>query len=291
MTLPRLSVITLTKNRAGMLKKHLDSLIGQTKSGDEIVIVDNGSTDNTFDVIKSFEKRLPIRLFTSRALGFPKLYNFAIKKAKNPIIVSFDDDCIAASHFLSRHRAAHTDGNLRVVQGAAKSIPKGNIYADIMGDHYRNWFLMYMTKNNSMRTFDNKNVSFQKSLIVEYGQYATYLGWGGDDIELGLRYHRLGVPIEFHPDILVYHRERTTFTGFVQQHLRFARSDARLARYLKEEKSLSVFVWYKIWLHTRSAVRREGLYLRTGQLTNAVTLPFLYLTLFFLRIWGYATSR
>lgn len=286
-----LSIITLTKNRAPLLTEHLQSLCGQIKHGDELIIIDNASTDDTAAVISAFRHELPIRSFISHANGFPKLYNLAIRKARNPIIVFFDDDCIASPGFLAGHRTAHRDGIIRVVEGQSFSRPKGNIYADMMGDHYQNWFTVYMTANGQLRTFDNKNVSMPRRLFKKYGVYLPSLSRGGEDIELGFRFHAMGIPIIFAPHIIAYHYERTTFAGFVRQHLRFARSDARLAHQMNQETTLTMFVGYKIFLHTKSALRRELLYLRSGNIRDAVYLPFLYAILFFLRIWGYATAR
>lgn len=288
---PSLSIITLTKNRAALLREHLASIVGQTQTDDELIIIDNGSSDDTPDIIHSFMQKLPIRSFVSHVRGFPRLYNLAIRKARNPIIVFFDDDCIASPNFLAGHRNAHRDGTVRVIEGQSFSRPKGNIYADMMGDHYQNWFRVYMTKNGQLRTFDNKNVSLPRTLFTTYGMYLPSLSRGGEDIELGLRFHHFGIPIVFAPHIIAYHYERTTFAGFVRQHLRFARSDAKLARQIHQETTLTVFVWYKILLHTNSAFRREIRYLRAGNIRDALYLPLLYLTLFFLRIWGYATAR
>ncbi len=290
-TSPRLSVITLTRNRATLLDEHLHSLVGQVEENDELIIIDNGSTDKTSDVIDSYRNVLPIRSFVSHAQGYPNLYNLAIRKAQNSIIVFFDDDCIAGTNFLAGHRNAHQDHVTRIVEGQSLSRPSGNIYADMMGDHYQNWFRLYMNKNGELRTFDNKNVSLPRTLFTTYGMYLPALSRGGEDIELGLRFHRNGVPIVFAPHIIAYHHERTTLAGFVRQHLRFAQSDAILSHKLHEKTTVGTFVGYKILLHTKSALRREIMYLRTGNIRYALYLPFLYLTLFFLRIWGYATAR
>lgn len=288
---PKLSVITLTKNRAKVLRQHLSSIVGQTQPGDEIVVVNNNSTDHTQRVIREFADILPIRSFFTKQTGYAQLYNYAIAKCRNPIVVFFDDDCIASPNFLKGHRNAHANNSPHVVQGLSKSIPKGNIYAEIMGDHYRNWVTMYMTKNGKMRTFDNKNASFPVSLIQKYGGYSHKLAGGAEDIEFGFRLSRQGVPILFAPHIVSYHHERDTLRAFIIQHLRFARTDAQLARHLHHETTLSMFVGYKIYLHAISALRREIRYILSGNIVAAMYLPFLYILLFILRIWGYATSK
>lgn len=288
---PSLSVITLTKNRAEFLDSHLHSLLGQCKPSDEIIIIDNASTDITAQVIDTYRTRLPIRSLYTRIRGYSALYNFALKHARNPLVVFFDDDCLAHPDFLNNHRKAHADNVNRVVMGKSISIPKGNVYADMMSDHYHNWFTTYMMQNNTLRTFDNKNVSIPKKLLESHGAFTTSLQKGGDDIELGFRFHQDGVPIIYAPQCIAYHHERTTFSAFIAQHLRFSRSDTILARHRHENISLAAFVWFKIRMHTKTAIRREFSYIRNCRIRNAITLPFLYIVLFFLRIWGYATAR
>lgn len=288
---PALSVITLTKNRAEFLRENLRSLLGQTKPGDEIIIVDNGSTDETPSVIRQFTHSLPIRAFRTGKSGFPALYNFAIAKTRNPVIVFYDDDCIASPGFLTGHRNAHRGDAPRIVQGQTYSVPKGNIYADIMGDHYQNWLTVHLTGPDRLKTFDNKNASMPTSLLAKYGNFSQRQSNGAEDIELGLRMARHGVPIIFDRSIICYHHERDTLMGFVRQHLRFAKADAVLSHDIPDERTLAMFVRQKIVLHAESAVRRERMYLQSGRVDLVLYLPILYLLLFIVRLWGYATAR
>jgi len=287
----RISVVILTKNRAELLRNNLTALTGQLRRGDECVIINNGSTDHTTAVIRSFTGTLPIRTYTTRIKGFSNLYNYAIQKSRNPLLVFYDDDCVAAPGFIAAHRAAHRGKTPCVVQGQTYSIPEGNLYADIMADHYQNWLTMYMTKNGTLRTFDNKNLSLPKSILTKNGTFSPAIYRGGEDIELGFRLSQQGVPIRYVPHAVAYHHERDTIRAFVTQHIRFARSDAALARHMKTETTLVMFVGYKIYLHAISAVKREWRYIIRGNLYDAVRLPLIYLLLFILRIWGYATSR
>ena len=286
-----LSVITLTKNRAALLAKHLASLVGQTRPGDEIIIIDNGSTDETSRVIASFRTVLSLRVWKSLRSGYPKLYNLGVQKARNSIIVFFDDDCVAAAGFLRGHRAAHRDGKPKVVQGQTFSLPKGNIYADIMGDHYQNWLTIHKVHGNFLKTFDNKNASLPKSLLKKYGMFSEKQSHGAEDIELGLRLHAHGVPIHFAPRIIAYHHERSTLAGFIRQHLRFAVADSVLAKDVPREETLAMFVRQKVLLHIQTALHREWWYIKTGDVGKALYLPVLYVTLFIMRVWGYATAR
>lgn len=287
-----ISLIIVTKNRAQLLSHCLSSLMGQLKNRDEIVIIDNGSTDETSTVIASFAKKLTIHAFPKPKGTFPQLYNSGVAQARGDIVVFFDDDCRATPDFLDNIRRAHTKHPNTVIQGLTKSIPKGNIYADIMGDHYANWIAtMLIDNNNHMRTFDNKNASIPRALFTKFHGFSPAMSRGSEDIELGLRLRRNGIPIILDRTILAYHHERTTLAGFLAQHRRFALSEGYLDRVVEPSERLGIIPKKKLFLHMKSVLRREMNYLTHWKLNSVLLLPFLYLALAWIRFTRYHLSR
>ena len=287
---PTLSIITVTKNRAPLLKKALASLVGQCKKGDEIIVVD-ASTDDTPAVVASFKKRLPLRYIRYFTPGYPAFYNKAAKVARGDILVFFDDDCVASPSFLSRIRLAHQKHPGSVIQGLTYSIPKGNLYVDIMGDHYQNWLAMMTVSGNRMKSFDSKNASLPRSLFWQHRGLSSQMHRGSEDIELGMRLRRAGVPIYLDRSIVASHHERTTFRSFIAQHQRFAASEGYLDKVLPPSDRLGVVPTKKLFLHLHSFLKRERTLIATRQWGRALFVPFLYGMLAIIRVWGYATNR
>jgi GT2 family glycosyltransferase len=288
---PSVSVVTLTKDRALLLRLCLDSLVGQLFSSDEIIVLDNASTDNTRAIISEYKHKLPIRYFYSKNQGYPKLYNTASSYSTKQILIFFDDDCVAEKHFIEKIRLAHAKSKLcHAVQGMTYSVPKNNIYADITADHYKNWLLVHRIRDNEMLALDNKNVSLPRRMFVRVGGYREELFYGSEDVELGVRLRRGGIKILFDPSIVAYHHERDTLKGFLQQHLRIAISEARLNMLMPKEQRLTAMSHKKTLLNLRSAATREGRYLQAGNIVYAVLLPFLYIALAGIRLWGYYTT-
>ena len=91
---PTVSVIIPTYNRAHLIGRAIQSVLNQTYRDFEIIIVDDGSTDNTEEVIKEFQKRDErIRYIKhERNKGYPKALNTGIKAAKGEYIAFQDDD-------------------------------------------------------------------------------------------------------------------------------------------------------------------------------------------------------
>lgn len=84
-----ISVTILTKNS----EKYLDAVLNALISFDDVVILDNGSSDQTIEIAKKFSNT---RIFYSEFLGFGKLHNLASEFAKNEWILSIDSDEIVA---------------------------------------------------------------------------------------------------------------------------------------------------------------------------------------------------
>jgi glycosyltransferase involved in cell wall biosynthesis len=290
-TKPAISVIIITHNRAALLTQCLESLQGQIKRPDEIIIIDNNSTDNIRAVIRRYQRHLPIHTFSYSRSSYPELYNTGVQHAKNAFIVFFDDDCVASSSYIHAVKHALARHPNAIIQGMTYSIPKGNMYADIMGDHYANWLKIMRIGKSNLRVFDNKNAALSKRLFITQRCFSTSMSRGSEDIEFGLRVRRHNITIVFDRRCIAYHHERTTLQDFLSQHERFARSEGYLDRHVAPSERIGMIPLKKLLLHLQSFGRRELSYILSGSYKQACLLPCIYIILAWIRITGYATSR
>jgi glycosyltransferase involved in cell wall biosynthesis len=84
------SVIIPTRNRAAMLKQAIDSILAQSEPVREIIVIDDGSTDNTLDVLRSYDSK--IRLFSQCQGGPSAARNRGFREAVGEWIAFLDDD-------------------------------------------------------------------------------------------------------------------------------------------------------------------------------------------------------
>ena len=96
-----ITVGVITRNRAGDLAEMLESLTHQVRLPDEVLVVDNGSTDRTQEVLGQFRERLPIRCEFLERADIPAARNMVIESAANEIISFVDDDCITEPRWLA----------------------------------------------------------------------------------------------------------------------------------------------------------------------------------------------
>jgi len=281
-----LSILILTKNRADLLKRCLDSLTGQLGHNDEIIVIDNDSHDNTWALLAKYKQIIPVKPYKTDIRGYSQLYNFAIRKSNKKVLVFFDDDCVASKNYIDSIRIMHRLNPGILVQGNTFSIPKNNVYAQIMGDHYRNWLTINHCSKNEMKTFDNKNAFIEKSILQHYGFFSELFRGGSEDIELGQRLRQRGIKILFCKNMVAYHHERTTLKDFLRQHYRIARSERLITK-----EYLGTFhfglVEKKFALHTRSAASRWMLYMRQKNYSDGIKMICAYVGLVFVRLFAY----
>lgn len=94
------SVIVVTYNRADMLVDTLESLTRQSRLPDEVLVVDNNSTDTTRQVAESFMGRLNLRYIFEKIQGTSTARNTGVENATGDILAFLDDDCVADKEWL-----------------------------------------------------------------------------------------------------------------------------------------------------------------------------------------------
>jgi glycosyltransferase involved in cell wall biosynthesis len=93
---PKLSVILPTYNAAEHLDKAIDSILGQTFTDFELIIINDGSTDGTHELLRSyFDPR--IQVINQANLGLPKALNEGIKASRGIYLARQDADDISLS--------------------------------------------------------------------------------------------------------------------------------------------------------------------------------------------------
>ncbi len=208
------SLLISTYNWPEALELVLLSVGNQMEKPDEILIADDGSSEETKNLIKDFQKKLivPIHHFWHEDKGFRKaiILNKALAAAKGEYIIQVDGDCIMHKDFVRDHKAL-AQSNVYLfgsrVNIQEKFLPelfasqkiKFNFFAQGIKKRTRNLRLPVLS--NLFRTTDEVsdkmrgcNVSFWKKDVVAVNGYnEEFEGWGREDSELIIRMMHNGV--------------------------------------------------------------------------------------------------
>jgi glycosyltransferase involved in cell wall biosynthesis len=184
-----MSVVIATYNRGPILEKCLRALVEQTLDGDlyEIVIVDDGSTDDTPALIERMKTARPSWQYLWQAnAGRSYARNVGIRMAQGELVVFIDSDVVVTPTFLATHLALHeaNAGKKVFVQGLSVNTDNFDdpVATPINATHF------------SAAFFATNNVSVPKAFLVEVGGFdEQFTEYGWEDLELGIRLKAIGV--------------------------------------------------------------------------------------------------
>ena len=177
-----------------------------------------------------------------------------------------------------------------IIQGQTFALPKENIYAQIMGDHYQNWLKSNLTNKLELKVLDNKNLAVPKQIFKKIGNFSEKQNLGSQDIEFGLRTRNNGIKIIFQPKAVAWHHERDNLKAFLKQHLRIANSESALDKDPGKVDKIGVLAGNKALMNILSGIKREWVYIKKTKIKEALLLPLLYLALIIVRLYGFIST-
>ena len=96
----KVSIYIPSHNYGRYLSNAIDSVLKQSYTNWELLIIDDGSTDNTKEIINLYKNHENISFITTDGIGLPKVCNLALKKAKGQFLIRLDGDDIFDEHIL-----------------------------------------------------------------------------------------------------------------------------------------------------------------------------------------------
>jgi len=227
-----------------MLEHCLESLVKQTRMPNEVIVVDNSSTDNAKKVILSFRKKLPIRYIVEKQIGIPYARNKGIKSSHGTLLLMLDDDCEADKFWVERmEKAQKKYKKAWVIQGKTNSVPDTKPYS-LLAEFNRSlsmrnyaktipplshFFSQNFKDEIRLLTCDTKNFSIKTSYFKEYKLSFDEHFYRGSDTDFGRQIVQKNGLIMFCPSIQVSHWERSTLLHFLEQRWHIGRTGARIA--------------------------------------------------------------
>jgi len=224
----RLSIVIATKDRASYLERALESFEKQIGApAFEVIVVDNGSTDGTRQVVEAAQARVKfgITYVYEAQPNRGAARNRGVARAQGYLVLFCDDDIYAPPGFLAAHEAAHSTSNIVVVGpivnvGGYDEKPKP------------------VVTNDSGAFFCTCNVSLPKVSLDALGGFDEAFDlYGWEDTELGVRLREHGMRRKFSWDAYIWHIKPES-ENTMDVEMRKAIEKARMAvRFVKKNDS------------------------------------------------------
>ncbi len=217
---PLISCIVVNWNRRELLRACLECLARQEYSNFEVIVVDNGSTDGSPDVVaQAFPRAHLVRNPDNR--GFCAANNQGIAAARGEFVALLNNDAEANPQFLGALLSAF-EGNPKVGMAAAKIVvwedptlidkvghliyPDGQNRGRGTGERDHGQF----NRMEEVLWPDGCAAMYRKSMLDQIGGFDENLFAYGDDAELGLRARIAGWTCLYTPDAVVRHHRGST---------------------------------------------------------------------------------
>lgn len=216
----RCSVVVPVYNGAATIASCIEGLLAQTYPADrtEILIVDNGSTDATREIVS----RYPVSLLSETDIRTSyAARNRGIEHATGDVIAFTDADCVPSADWLVQLLAPFADPAVGAARGGVDDATPASLpeeftirLAPFAPPSIRGW-----------KSLVTVNVAIRRSLLQKLGAFDEQLPTGGD-VDLGWRLQQEpGQAIVEAPSARVTHRHRSTFAGVFAQYRRYGLSE------------------------------------------------------------------
>ena len=214
-----MSVIVPAFNAGSRIGNCLEALQSQAERCDaEILVVDDGSSDNTSDVVQRYRG---VRLIHQVNSGPASARNRGAFEARGEIIVFTDDDCVPAPGWLGAMLKPFTNPDVVGAKGVYRTRQK-ELIARFVQIEYEDRYRL-MAASDSIDFVDTYSAAFRRNRFLEVNGFDTEFPLAcAEDAELSYRMSGRGWKLNFVPEAVVYHSHPQTLTGYLKKKYKFS---------------------------------------------------------------------
>jgi glycosyltransferase involved in cell wall biosynthesis len=216
----KVSLVATVKDARPLIETFLDSVRRQTRQPDEVVVVDGGSTDGTWEVLERAEG---VQAIQEPGANIARGRNLAIRAAAHDVIAVTDADCVLDPEWLE-HILEPLHRGVDVSAG---------FYRPISGSFLQVCAAAWLPDEDELRPGwmpSSRSLAFHKEAFEAAGEYPEWLDVG-EDMYLNHRLAQAGARTELAPAAVVHWRIRPTLMETWRQYAGYAEGDARAGMY------------------------------------------------------------
>lgn len=234
------SIIIPLYNRPKEIDELLDTLTRQTYGQFEVLVVEDGSSLDAADIVRSYQDKLDLHYFyiPNGGQGFAR--NVGFSNAKGDYFIVFDSDCLIPEDYLQtvsqylEHTYLDAFGGPDAAHHSFTTVQKAISYA--MTSPLTTGGIRGNKKH--IGTFHPR--SFNMGISREVWEQTGGFIWPkkSEDMEFTLRIQQQGFRTGLIPEAFVYHKRRATFSQFFKQAFFFGQGRIRIFRHFRSELKL-----------------------------------------------------
>jgi GT2 family glycosyltransferase len=231
--LPRVSVVVCTHNGSSTLDDCLQGLSALDYPSYEVIVVDDGSTDDS----AAIAGRYGVRVIRTGHQGLASARNTGLAAATGEIVAYIDDDACPDPDWLGFLAAAFVESSHAGIGGPNVEFPGDGPLATCVA-RAPGGPTHVLLSDTEAEHLPGCNSAFRKDALEEVGGFDTRFWAAGDDVDLCWRLHDAGWTLGFSPGAVVWHHARPSVRAYWRQQVGYGKAEALLERKWPERYNL-----------------------------------------------------
>jgi GT2 family glycosyltransferase len=238
---PKVSVIVCAYNADRTMDSCLASLKELHYPNYEVIVVNDGSTDQTLEIAQRYDY---IHLINQENKGLSVARNVGLAAATGEIIAYTDSDCVAEPDWLTYLVAKFLSSDLKAVGGPNFPPPEDSLIPSCVAvspggpTHV-------LLNDEVAEHIPGCNMAFRREALEEIGGFDPLFRTAGDDVDVCWRLQDKGYTIGFSPAAVVWHFRRNTIKDYLKQQRGYGKAEALV--YFKHPSRFNLLAQSK-WL-------------------------------------------
>jgi len=205
-------------NGAQWIEEVIDAIRAQRRTGPlEIIAVDDGSTDDSLEILQRRADRGHVVLSVGPRRGAAAAINHGIWRASQPFIAQVDQDVVLGTDWLEVLLTALDDPEVAAAQGHYVAAADAGPWSRVMALDLRQRYRQLGQRTNHVCT---GNSVYRKAALVEAGLFDETLGYGYDN-DMSYRLSQAGFKLAFRAEATSTHRWSEGMRAYARQQYGF----------------------------------------------------------------------
>lgn len=251
---PSISVVICTYNGSRTLRECLQGVTRLDYPNYEVIVVNDGSTDNSAAIASEFN----CRLITTGNRGLSSARNTGLEAASGEIVAYLDDDASPDPDWLRYLAATFVSSVHCGVGGPNLPPPDDAAVAQCVANAPGGPNHVLLT-DSVAEHIPGCNMAFRRSRLIEIGGFDPQFRAAGDDVDLCWRLQQKGWTIGFNPAAMVWHRRRNSVRAYWRQQKGYGAAEALLEGKWPEKYNLAGHAMWSGRLYGRGLSQVLGL--------------------------------